>query len=246
MTYKLYQELVELVNAIVQPITESLLSHMLFLSCAFKKSLQTSWNLDLTWYYLVLDILEFKSYLVVVNNYSKWLEIKRLASKSSGSVITVLREVFSTHGIPEIIFGDNNPLDSYECREYASSIGSSIVTSSLEYPRSNGLAENGVHIAKQLLRKCYESGTYYLDGLREYNNTPLTRMAFSPSQILMSRMVRTCVPTRSQNLEPRVVDLGNVPQVLQHKVKYQHDRRARRKPVEFAVVGEVVTGTKGP
>ncbi|KAE8740131.1 hypothetical protein FOCC_FOCC014367, partial [Frankliniella occidentalis] len=188
------------------------------------------------------DILEFRAqpYLVVVDNYSKWLEIKRLASKSSSSVITVLREVFSTHGIPEIIYGENNPLDSYECREYASSIGSSIVTSSPEYPRSNGLAEKGVHIAKQLLKKCSDTGTHYLDGLREYNDTPLTGMAFSPSQILMSRMVRTCVPTRSQNLEPRVVDLGKVPQVLQNKVKYQHDRRARRKPVEFTVGQPIV------
>ena len=58
------------------------------------------------------DILEFMSqpFLVVVDNFSKWLELKKLTSKSSASVIEVLREVFSTHGIPETIFGDNKPL----------------------------------------------------------------------------------------------------------------------------------------
>ncbi|KAK3928070.1 hypothetical protein KUF71_016354 [Frankliniella fusca] len=188
------------------------------------------------------DIMEFRAqpYLVVVDNYSKWLEIKILKSKSSSSVISVLREVFSTHGIPEIIFGDNNPLNSYECKQYAESIGSSIVTSSPEYPRSNGLAEKGVHIAKQLLKKCFDSDTHYLDALREYNNTPLSGMSFSPAQILMSRMVRTSVPARSKALEPKVVDLGGIPQAMQQRVKSQHDRRARRKSVEFAVGQPIV------
>ncbi|KAK3919188.1 hypothetical protein KUF71_008337 [Frankliniella fusca] len=181
------------------------------------------------------DIMEFRPqpYLVVVDNYSKWPEIKILKSKSSGSVISVLREVFSTHGIPEIVFGDSNPLNSYECRQYAESIGSSIVTSCPEYPRS--LAEKGVHIAKQLLKKCFDSDTHYLDALWEYNNTPLSEMSFSPAQILMSRMVRTSVPARSKALEPKVVDLGGIPQAMQQKVKNQHDRRARRKSVKFDV-----------
>ncbi|KAE8738527.1 hypothetical protein FOCC_FOCC015990, partial [Frankliniella occidentalis] len=181
------------------------------------------------------DIMEFRAqpYLVVVDNYSHWLEIKMLKSKSSSSVISVLREIFSTHGIPEIIFGDNNPLNSYECREYATSIGSSIITSSPEYPRSNGLAEKGVHIAKQLMNKCHDTDTHYLDALREYNNTPLTGMSFSPAQILMSRMVRTCVPTRPQALAPKIFDLGNVPQVLQNIT-------SRRWPVEYAVGQPIV------
>jgi len=77
------------------------------------------------------DILEFMSqpFLVVVDNFSKWLEIKTLKSQSSSSVIEALRAVFTTHGIPEIIFGDNNPLNSHECRHYAYSIGRSIITS---------------------------------------------------------------------------------------------------------------------
>ncbi|KAK3932700.1 hypothetical protein KUF71_002670, partial [Frankliniella fusca] len=188
------------------------------------------------------DILEFMSrpYLVVVDNFSRWLEIKPLSSKSSSSVIGALREIFCTHGIPEIIFGDNNPLDSFEWRQYAKSIGSTIVTSSPEYPRSNGLAEKAVHIAKQLLRKCHDSGSHYLDGLREYNNTPLTGMSVSPSQILLSRMVRTCVPTLSKALEPKVIDLGGVPQIMKLKVKEKHDRHARRKPVKFTVGQSII------
>jgi len=57
-------------------------------------------------------------YLVVVDAMSKWLEIKRMSGTSSG-VINELRSIFSTHGIPQIIYGDNNPLNSYECRSCA-------------------------------------------------------------------------------------------------------------------------------
>lgn len=75
---------------------------------------------------------------MIVDKYSKW-EVKQLKSRSSAPVIEPLRSVFSTHGILEVIFGDNNLLNSFECREYArSSIGCKIVTSSPEYPSSNG------------------------------------------------------------------------------------------------------------
>jgi hypothetical protein len=82
-----------------------------------------------------LDLFEFADlpYMVVVDNLSKWLEIKKLSGKSSKAVIDALREVFSTHGNPEVIMGDINPLNSYESHEYARSISSTIVTSSPYY-----------------------------------------------------------------------------------------------------------------
>ncbi|XP_052131371.1 uncharacterized protein K02A2.6-like [Frankliniella occidentalis] len=188
-----------------------------------------------------VDIMELDThtYLVLVDNLSKWLEIKPLTSKSSKSVIGVLRSIFATHGVPEIIFGDNNPLNSAECHEFAKSIGSEVRTSSPEYPRSNGLAEKGVHIAKQLIKKCTDEGTHYLDSLREYNNTPLSGMNVSPSQILMSRICRTGVPTLHKNLEPKVINVHPTLKRLQGRVKSRHDAHARRKPVTFKVGNNV-------
>lgn len=181
------------------------------------------------------DILEVNShyFLVVEDNFSKWLGLKKIHNKTSKSIIEVFRELFSVHGIPEIIFGDNNPLNSFECKEYADSIGSKIVTSSPIYPRSNGLAEKGVHIAKQLIKKCDEDGTHYLDAVREYNNTPLTGIGASPAQILMSRMCRTMVPAWHKNFEPKIVSVKPILEKLQKEVKLQHDMHARRNPVEF-------------
>ena len=212
-------------------------------SCAnYKEPLIPHKIPDLRFQKVSADIKEInsQSYLIVVDNFSKWLEIRKLSSKSSGSVINALRAVFTTHGYPEIIFGDNNPLNSYECKQYAQSIGSSIETSSPEYARSNGLAEKGVHIALQLVEKAIDEGGPYEEKVLEYNNTPLAGLEYSPAQILMSRMCRTKVPARTQNLLPKVVDPTVQQQNLQTRVKQRHDKRARRKPVEFSVGDSIV------
>lgn len=193
-----------------------------------------------------VDILNFdsKDYLVVEDYLSKWLEIKPLPSKSSKSVIDALRSIFATHGNPQEIFGDNNPLNSSECHEFAKSMECEIKTSSPEYARSNGLAEKGVHIAKQMLKKCKDDGTHILDALKEYNNTPLTGLTVSPAQILMSRTCRTVIPTLKRHLEPKVVLVRKLLKKLQDKIKAQHDLRARRKPVTFQQ-GENVVVRRG-
>ncbi|KAK3928243.1 hypothetical protein KUF71_000513 [Frankliniella fusca] len=189
-----------------------------------------------------VDILNFdsKDYLVLEDYLSKWLEVKPLPSKSSKSVIDALRSIFATHGNPQQIFGDNNPLNSSECHEFARCIECDIKTSSPEYARSNGLAEKGVHIAKQMLKKWKDDGTHILDALKEYNNTPLTGLTVSPAQILMSRACRTVIPTLKKHLEPKVVLVKALLKKLQDKVKAQHDLRARRKPVTFQQGDDVV------
>ncbi|KAH0999171.1 hypothetical protein HUJ04_005368 [Dendroctonus ponderosae] len=47
--------------------------------------------------------------LIIVDAYSKWLEVKPMPSTTSGAVITVLDELFSAYGIPITIVSDNGP-----------------------------------------------------------------------------------------------------------------------------------------
>ena len=63
------------------------------------------------WERLAADLFELagKVYLIVVDYYSRWFEISRLNDQSSSRVISVLKELFSTHGIPDIIASDNGP-----------------------------------------------------------------------------------------------------------------------------------------
>lgn len=52
------------------------------------------------WERLAADLfeLEGKVYLTVVDYYSRWFEIRRLKDQSSARVISLLKELFSTHG----------------------------------------------------------------------------------------------------------------------------------------------------
>ena len=49
------------------------------------------------------------TYLVVVDAYRKYPEIIRMTNTSARSTVTALRDIFSRHGLPEIIVSNNGP-----------------------------------------------------------------------------------------------------------------------------------------
>ena len=67
--------------------------------------------------------------------------------------------IFSRLGIPEVVRSDNGPqYSSATFKEFAETWGFKHVTSSPEYPKSNGMAERHVQTVKQILTKAKESG----------------------------------------------------------------------------------------
>ena len=46
-------------------------------------------------------------FLVVVDAYSKWLEVHTMQSTTSTATIEKLREIFATHGLPGTVVSDN-------------------------------------------------------------------------------------------------------------------------------------------
>lgn len=59
-----------------------------------------------------------------------------------------MKDVFARHGIPERLITDNMPFNSVKFRAFASKWEIEVVTSSLHYPKSNGLVERNVQIVK--------------------------------------------------------------------------------------------------
>lgn len=86
------------------------------------------------------DILEYqgKNYLVVIDYYSKWIELVKLKRKTAGEINNELLKIFACFGYPHIIIGDNVPVGSFECNQFASKHDIKIITSSPPYPKSNG------------------------------------------------------------------------------------------------------------
>lgn len=152
---------------------------------------------------LACDIFEFKAreFLVVVDYYSKWIELKQLKGKQARDVNENLSEVFSRNGIPRIVIADNMPFNSLECEEFAKSLDFKFETSSPHYPKSNGLAERGVQICKNILKKAKDMNDVYL-ALLEYRSTPTKDLSYSPSQLAQNRMLRSKIPMKNSKFEP--------------------------------------------
>lgn len=149
-----------------------------------------------------LFVLNGKTYLLVVDYYSRYVEVANLSLTSSEDFTTHLKSIFACHGIPETLVSDNGPqLSSSTFSEFAGAYGFRHVTSSPKHPRSNGEAERGVQTVKNLLKKEHDP---YL-ALLSYRSTPLHN-GYSPAQLLMGRRLRTTVPTLPRLLDPLLPD----------------------------------------
>lgn len=161
---------------------------------------------DLPFAKLGIDIMDFKnkSYLVIYDYFSKWLDIKLITNKSANCVIQSLIDVFSYFGVPNEIMADHVPFDSRECRNFASEWGFTFSFSSPRYPQSNGMAERGVNIAKKILLKCHEDKTNIKLALLQYRASPVSNTEYAPCQLLMNRNLKTKLIVNSHYLQPKI------------------------------------------
>lgn len=155
---------------------------------------------------LGVDIMDFKkkSYLVVYDYTTKWLDVKIITSKSANSIVSALLDIFSQFGVPSEIVSDHVPFDSRECNKFAKEWGFKFTFSSPRYPQSNGMAERGVQIAKKMLTKCYDDKVDFRIALLQYRASPVSGTNFSPAQLLMNRNLRTKLPVTYQHLKPKL------------------------------------------
>ena len=157
------------------------------------------------WATVAADIFYYKGrdYLLVVDYFSKYPEVTRLSSKNSEAVIMAMKDMFARHGIPERLIADNMPFNSVKFKDFANKWEFQVVTSSPHYPKSNGLVERNIQTVKQLLRKADESKQDAFLALLEFRNSPISGMDESPAELLMSRKLRTRLPTSKSLLQPQ-------------------------------------------
>ncbi|KAK3931516.1 hypothetical protein KUF71_006534 [Frankliniella fusca] len=177
---------------------------------------------------------EGDNYLVIVDCYSKWLEIVKIKSKSAETINEVLCDLFSRYGFPDILYTDNNPFNSQVCLKLANEGNFKYIFSSPTYPQSNGQAERAVGIAKQIVTKAKQAKEDYKMGLLNYRNTPVNILNASPSQLLNSRMLKSKIPMTEETLKPKIQeDVTNKLEERQSNAEKQYNKTARRKKVSF-------------
>ena len=93
-------------------------------------------------------------FLVIVDAYSKWVDIHMMKTSTSTATINKLRETFAIHGLPDILVSDNGTcFTSDEFKSYMKRNGIKMLQSAPYHPSSNGLAENAVKSFKRALKK---------------------------------------------------------------------------------------------
>jgi len=140
------------------------------------------------WERVAADLFQLKgkSYLLVVDYFSRYVEVQTMTSTTAASIVTALKAIFSCHGIPAIFMSDNGPqFVAQEMKEFAELYGFEHITSSPHYPRSNGLVERNVKTVKSLLE---HSPDPYL-ALLSYRATPLPFCGLSPAELSMGRPI---------------------------------------------------------
>ena len=160
---------------------------------------------DRLWSRLGMDLLELlgkKNYLLIVDYYSMWMEVKLLSKPTSFAFIQQIKSVFAAQGIPDVVVSDNGPqFASYIFTEFATEYGFTHVMSSPKHPQTNGEAGRAVKTFKQLLKKNKDP---YM-ALPMYRASPLQN-GFSPAELLIRRKLQTKTPVLLKLLKPDTPD----------------------------------------
>lgn len=122
--------------------------------------------------------LDGQKYLVVMDYYSRFIEILSLVETTSQAVI---QKPFACWGIPEELVSDNGTqFKSAMFDKFKAEYGFKHTTSSPHHPQTNGSAESGVRISKRIL----EQEDPFL-ALMAYHATPVPATGKTPSELIM-------------------------------------------------------------
>ena len=139
------------------------------------------------WHTLVTDMFYWKrmDFLIVADVFSKYIIVRKLPNSTSAAVCIELSMIVTELGLPHIIRSDNGPFyNSKEFQQFLQCYNITHQSSSPNHPRSNGLVERMVGVAKKLMDKAAKEGKPWISGLFDYRVTPQSGSIASPLQLL--------------------------------------------------------------
>jgi transposase InsO family protein len=160
------------------------------------------------------------TWLIMVDAYTKWLEVIKMKSTTTKATIAKLREVFARTGLPRTMVSDNGPQwIAEEFQQYCRGNSVRHITSSPWHPRTNGLAERAVQTFKLRMEAAKDDvpdlNLRLQRFLFSYRITPHKSTGRPPAEMFMGRRLRS----RLDLLKPDIranLDSANYRQQLYH------------------------------
>lgn len=143
-----------------------------------------------------LGPIEGKMFLVIIDAYSKWLDVKEMRNITTVTTIMALREYFCTWGIPISLVTDNGPsFCSSDFEKFLTEYGVRHIRTAPYHPASNGAAENAVRTFKKKYKIFIKEGSTCQEALCKflfsYRATPHCTTEYSPAELQIGRKFRT-------------------------------------------------------
>lgn len=159
------------------------------------------------------------TFLVLIDSFSRWMDVKIMRRTDCLSVIGVLRNIFAYFGLPSMLVADNGPpFNAENFRSFCKNNGITYCNSPPYHPQSNGWAECAVRTVKQSLKKMSTDTKTQkwpvemkVDNfLFKYRNTPLTTTKVSPNSLIFNFSPKTMFTAinRSQQVESSSAGVG--------------------------------------
>ncbi|PIO64086.1 integrase core domain protein [Teladorsagia circumcincta] len=171
-------------------------------------------------------------YLIVVDAYSKWLEIVEMSSITTSSTIRESRRLFAQFGNPQTLVTDNGPqFISKDFEDFCNKNDVRHMKSPPFHPQSNGQAERFVDTFKRNSEKMKEdmSPSEALQNfLQTYRRTPCssTPGGKSPTKVFLGREIQS----ELNLLKPHVKSRDST---RNHRMEEQYDRHHGARQKEF-------------
>jgi hypothetical protein len=184
------------------------------------------------WEILGTDLFQFKgrTYIIVADYFSKFFIIKKLSSETTECVIGHMKNIFSEHGIPNLVYSDNGPCySSAEFKLFTQAYGFQHITSSPRYPQSNGYVERMIQVVKNTMKKCADTKQDLQLALLSLRTTPISGTLPSPAELLNSRQMKSTLPLVSKHSSKDELSTEELKK-RQNTQKVYYDRGTRELP----------------
>ncbi|XP_013913299.1 PREDICTED: uncharacterized protein LOC106542174 [Thamnophis sirtalis] len=134
-----------------------------------------------------------QNFLIMVDAYSRWVELVIMTSTTAESTVRALRQLFATHGLPDVLVSDNGPqFTSTTFQEFLAEQGIRHAPTAPYHPACSGRAERAVRSAKEALGRM-DQGDWQARVaayLLSQHSTPCPTTNKSPAELLMGRRLR--------------------------------------------------------